>query len=1553
MNREPHETRERTQMPPATGHRPQASWLRWLLVLLSLGVTITAQAQLPSCTAARFPDYRDLNCWLRGQTFRNLPCPPCPPGTTRAQGMPRWNVTAPFQNVWVTDTPLSYPLSSGATMDFQWTHRQRYSLPEVYTFSHVGDGRPSFINREVDSLAYGDRRNRGATNAAWWHNWQADILFWDYAYEYRVSHIPSNSPYAHYQEGYEAYWFTPEGAVQYFYKTNFGSGQQLDDPTLRTRLEPLSPLGWPTSGTPVAGTAGLYWGDGQTNGFQILYADGRRELYGLTHVGRAFLTQRIDRQGRITRLGYEFGWETNAITGQQFRGAYRVRLVVDYEGRTNTFRYANPYALWQVTEVEDPYGRKVRLEYGSHPGPNKIIDAVGLTNSFAYLPAVGVSNWVTFPLPHTVTNYYTNGWLSSYTTPYGTTSFEYYDQLETNSSEAFYQKRAVRVTEADGSKQLFLYHHKTDFSTPAAVTAPTNVSGFTFDDGATGSLAYHPALYHRNSFHWNARQYSALTSLAGSHAGLSNQLSSITSSNAYQLARLQHWLLGNDTITATDYLSSEREPSLDAAGTQAGSWTFYAYGNTSEPELEPSDPFVTAIARVMPDGTTQFQSIDAVNPATGQPTRQRENYTLPNGTVGFRTNWFTYSTNGLDLLVASNSLGQFTKSTWSTDHQLLGLTNALNETASVTYLDVLTEWKPQTVRLPGGQTVTYTYYLGNWTNINGTNVYVWRPDARFVKQVQYNPGPTWQFGYDKGLVKHATNDLGLWLTFTWDNLLRLTGTVFPDGSYTSNRYDKLDLVATRDRLGNWTTAGYDALQRPTAITNANQAVTHLDWCGCGALNSITDALTNTTWFYYNNQGVLTNRVVRDANLNPQSATFYAYDSAQRLTQIKDGLNRSLQLGYNIQGLITTVSNAYGQLERTRYDAADRPVEITDAHGVTVANHYDLLDRITQRTRLDGFGEQYGWSTNGLIAYTNRNQEVTRYHRDAAGRLLAITNANLEVTRVQLNSRGQATDLFDGLNHRTQFAYDEYGRRRSRTDALNRTTHWNYNPNGWLTNLVTPQFGNTVYSYDNVGNLTNIIYPVGTGSTPSVTFRYDALNRLTNMVDALGVTKFTHTALGQLQTEDGPWTDDTVTLTYTEGQRTAMSVGSTWSQSYGYDAAWRMTGISAPSGTFGYTYHATRITQLTGITLPNGSWITNDFDSLGRLRETALKNRWGHTLDGTSYTHDLLGLRTNLFRDFGWTASSVTAGYDDIGQLTTWNAQETGGVPRHNEQLGWHYDAAGNLNRRTNGSLVQTFTVDPNNQLSTINRSGPLTVTGNTPAPATNVTVNGNVADRYADFTFARTNNAQSGTPNPFTIIAQSTNGLNATNTATYNLPASISLSYDLNGNLTNDGLRNFTYDADNQLTTNWVTGQWKTELVYDGLGRRRITRDYTWNSGVGTWNLTNTTRQIYDGLLPIQERDANNNTLVTYTRGLDFSGSIHGAGGIGGLLARTDNAGSTFYHADGSGNITALMNCDGDIVARYLYNPFGKLTGKWGSLADANVMRFSSMPYHDKAGLSL
>jgi RHS repeat-associated protein len=91
---------------------------------------------------------------------------------------------------------------------------------------------------------------------------------------------------------------------------------------------------------------------------------------------------------------------------------------------------------------------------------------------------------------------------------------------------------------------------------------------------------------------------------------------------------------------------------------------------------------------------------------------------------------------------------------------------------------------------------------------------------------------------------------------------------------------------------------------------------------------------------------------------------------------------------------------------------------------------------------------------------------------------------------------------------------------------------------------------------------------------------------------------------------------------------------------------------------------------------------------------------------------------------------------------------------------------------------------------------------------------------------------------------------------------------------------------------------------------------------------------------------------VSYTRGIDLSGTLHVSGGIGGLLARSHgySGGSwsynNFYHADGNGNVTYVVNSSQGLAALYRYDPYGRLLYSSGSLAGANVYRFSSKEIH-------
>ena len=1431
------------------------------------------------------PDGPDIHCFrlFSGKTL----CYKC-------TGMPVWWVSEPYINLWISDQPLSYLTSCGEPFTFQISYKQR-------------DTRPNPVDAEI-------------ANTGWNNSW--------FSYIHLEAVMPC-SPLgcdATLANSTASVFLADGGEVDF-------APSQSYDPRNRLLLQVVTP-GYTSSSV----------SDNGLNGLMLVHADGSQDIYGQGvfttapagdyAVADYVLTRHIDQHGNVTvfQLGY-----TNSVFVQQY--------VIDSDGRTNTMTYTSGGLLSKVT---NPYGLTAQFKYDASRNLTNITDAAGLSSTIKYD---------------------TNGYPTALITPYGTNQFFLTDSGATygggtnygnagGDTTPFLIDRSALTIDPSGATNLYIYRYDSGgvLTTTTFTNVPSGTPLGTLDTGMGTNDDGLNAIYFRNSFHWGPRQYANLST-----QNITNFLAS-----DYLLGGMKHWLQDTNDLILSDLISVERDPSPSPSGSVEGLKTFYDYQGKTFSYRAGTNPLPSVKAWCLPGGETHYEYL--AFDYFGNITNDVTTCTLPNGTAGTRTNQFIYAGNTYTNLLGglpsgtpvfywnniytvpnllTKVIGTDGNSIWSYGgFDLVAVTNYFLDRYGDTNV-VVSSWTrvlPDYATNGVGQVAATTFTgfdkitsVTSGAGLTTTNFY--NGNGFLAQAIELQTGRTNSFGYTtNGLIGAFTNELGLNLTATWDNLLRLTSVQYPDGTYVSNLYNKLDLGGERDRLGNWITYGYDGARHLISVTNANQAVTSYSWCGCGALTGILDALTNVTSFSYDNQGNLTVVALPDGSL-----LYYNYDLAGRMTNFVDGADRSLQLGYNNQSLVTTVSNTFGPLRLVNFDIRDRPTCVTDANGIAITNTFDLLDRILTRTWPDGVGEGNGYSAQGLAWHTNRDRQVTGYGRDAAGRLLTVTNANHEVNQFVYDPASDLTNLVDGLNHTTAWQYNQYGWLTNQLDGRGSNVfRYGYNANGWVTNRWTPQNGNAGYTYDNAGNLKAINY-----FASSIGYAYDALNRLTNMLDAVGTTAWTYTPVGQLASETGPWTGATVTNTYTQGLRTTLSIlqsGGAWSQSYGYDAQWRLTGLTSPAGAFGYTYGFQPASSLvTAISLPNAANINNSYDTLARLRQTALVNYWGHTLDAASYIPDPLGLRTNLVRSLGLTTNFVNVGYDNIGQLTSWSGAETsGGLLRQNEQLGFSYDAAHNLNLRTNGALLQTFNVDAANELTSVSRTGTFTESGATPSPATNLTVNGNTAQLYGDFTFARTNLALLNGNNSFTNIALFAYTNVVTNTFTVNLPTNVSLAFDYNGNLTNDGTRLFAYDQENQLTNIMIPGQWQSSFAYDGLHRRRIARDFTWTNSA--WLLANEVHYIYDGLLLVQERDTNGNPLVTYTRGLDLSGSINGAGGIGGLLARTDTNGSTYYHADGSGNITALMDGNENIVARYLYNPYGKLLGQWGVLANANAMQFSSMP---------
>jgi RHS repeat-associated protein len=148
------------------------------------------------------------------------------------------------------------------------------------------------------------------------------------------------------------------------------------------------------------------------------------------------------------------------------------------------------------------------------------------------------------------------------------------------------------------------------------------------------------------------------------------------------------------------------------------------------------------------------------------------------------------------------------------------------------------------------------------------------------------------------------------------------------------------------------------------------------------------------------------------------------------------------------------------------------------------------------------------------------------------------------------------------------------------------------------------------------------------------------------------------------------------------------------------------------------------------------------------------------------------------------------------------------------------------------------------------------------------------------------------------------------------------------------------WDGENRLIEAQVNSGATVNYLYDAQSRRIA-------ETVGTA----TTGYIYDGWNPIAEYNTTYALTKTYTWGIDLSGSMQGAGGVGGLLSVTDGTGTYFPTFDGNGNVSEYLDSNGSTVAHYEYDPFGKTTVATGTKAQDFAHRFSTKPLDTTTGL--
>lgn len=696
---------------------------------------------------------------------------------------------------------------------------------------------------------------------------------------------------------------------------------------------------------------------------------------------------------------------------------------------------------------------------------------------------------------------------------------------------------------------------------------------------------------------------------------------------------------------------------------------------------------------------------------------------------------------------------------------------------------------------------------------------------------------------------------------------------------------------------------------------------------------------------------------------------YLYDGHGRLERSTDARNGSTTFTYfnhDRQKSVLTTDPVLGQsgsgldaqLTSTVYDDLGRPFTITLPDSGLVQRRYHPTGLLYRTWGKRTQPEESTYDPQGRLKTLSTWQQFTGESSFAGTTGKATTTWNYHPQRGWLASKVYP-DATTGLAApASAVSYLRYpsGQLRQRTWAR--------------TPTVT-----TDYTYNLAGQLAGIDY---SDTTPDLTaVQYDRLGRRISATDAAGTVTTGYTGLTALL-EDESYSGgvlDGLALARTPDSLLRPDVLTVSAASYtagmSYKDGSRPDTLTATVGgvttSHAYVYQANSalidtLTQKRGANTVLTT--TKTFDRLNRLGTIAAAPPSAPNVS-TAWTYNDANQRTKATEASGeyW-----DYGYDDLGQVTGGVKKLATATPVPGHAFGYTFDQAGNLTATTTNGQAAIYTPDRLNRYAERTVPAFIDVLGSA-EPTAQVFVNLLPATRQGALfhrQLAVSNSAAPAYPALSILAAKPGAGIAGADaivktTGNAYLPQSPEdFDQDLDGNLTLDGGWIYTWDAENR-----VRNATRSPAAY-GVGAPRIQLGFVYDSQnrrvqktVSTWNGSayvpqTTTRYLYDGWNLVAEFNGTT-PLRTYVWGLDLSGSMQGAGGVGGLLQITDSTGtpaSYFPVYSGNGDVIGLYDtATAQRSANYVYGPFGELIGAYGPAAGVQPFRFSTKYEDAETGL--
>jgi RHS repeat-associated protein len=638
----------------------------------------------------------------------------------------------------------------------------------------------------------------------------------------------------------------------------------------------------------------------------------------------------------------------------------------------------------------------------------------------------------------------------------------------------------------------------------------------------------------------------------------------------------------------------------------------------------------------------------------------------------------------------------------------------------------------------------------------------------------------------------------------------------------------------------------------------------------GEDESITDTKGNTTYYQHNESGRVTSITDPLGNI-----TNYTYDSnGVDVKEIKSPLG-AIRMTYNSTHDVLTLTDARDRMATT----GDTPTGLVDRVTTFSYNSYGQLLETTSPLNVIS---AYDYNADHQLESVRKdNKQLRAYTYDHMGRIQTAIDSNGVELTYEYNELNHITRIIYPDHKYTEYVYSDCCPRivDHITDRAGQSTFFIYDELKRLIKVINPAQKILRYKYDLNGNLIELIDQQG----KSTHFEYDKRNRLIAKQYADGhKLKYTYNSIGLIEKHTNARQVDRIYSYNALNQITNINYSDdTPDITYAYDGYGRLESISDAVGTHNFSYYANSL-----IKSVDGPWES----------------------DTLSYTYDKLSRIESVTPESG---QALTQIYDTLGRLAN--------VKTGNDSFVYHYKGAGNLVEsleRPNGAKTVYSYNAPINRLKTISNQT------STSEIINQVTFEYNEKDLIESETQEGSLDLSSLSDKVTRYYYNEVNQLTSSDNPTK------TFEYDSDGNMikgyTQQGYEfSATYDAENRLKSlqyiddNDISH--KLEFLYNHSGLLSQLKTYEANL------LTKDMRIIRNGFLAMQERDANNRVTREYAWGLDMGG------GIGGLLQLRQNEQNYYHLYDGKGNVSAIIDGNQAVVAKYRYDGFGNRTAQSGS----------------------